>query len=98
MGVYIPNMKIPSKCGNCSLRRIDGYCPLARQTTRSDYEWCDYIKEVPTPHGKLIDAGVLQKMVIRHLGIKNEKFLLPAERTIYELIGKAPVVIEQEDE
>ncbi len=41
---------------------------------------------------RLIDADDLKKSIIKRLGISDEKFLLAAEKTLYEEIENAPTV------
>lgn len=40
----------------------------------------------------LIDADALKKAIIKLLCVKSEKYLLPAEKSIYDLIDKQPKV------
>lgn len=40
----------------------------------------------------LIDADALKKAIIKHLCVKSENNLLPAEKSIYDLIDKQPKV------
>ena len=58
-------------------------------------DWCPLV-EVPTPHGRLIDADALRTEVFRHLSIKGEENLLPAEKSVFGHIIKAPAVIPAE--
>lgn len=66
MSVIIKGMKMPKSCDSCDLIQFDdegleAHCPLSPY-----YRWCgtppDYrpegclLVEVPTPHGRLIDA------------------------------------------
>lgn len=41
---------------------------------------------------RLIDADALKKAIIKHLCVKSENNLLPAEKSIYDLIDKQPKV------
>ena len=41
---------------------------------------------------RYIDADGLKKSIIKRLGISDEKFLLAAEKMLYEEIGKMPTV------
>lgn len=41
---------------------------------------------------RLIDADALKKAIIKHLCVKSEQYLLPAEKSIYDLIDKQPNV------
>ena len=69
MSILIKGMKMPKNCDNCDLIQFDdegleAHCPLSPY-----YRWCgtppDYIPEgcrlveIPTPHGRLIDAEKL---------------------------------------
>lgn len=60
-------------------------------------EWCPLV-EVPVPHGVLIDRDALKNAVYRHLCIKGEENLLPAEKSVFGNIIKAPAIIEAEVE
>ena len=72
MGVYIKGMKMPKSCPcefvgvgyntYCSFAygvpsRIREHYECCKKQTRP--EWCPFIEEVPTPHGRLIDADAL---------------------------------------
>ena len=76
MSILIEGMKLPKSCDNCDLIQFDdegleAHCPLSPY-----YRWCgtppDYIPEgcplveIPTPHGRLIDADKLNKKLERH--------------------------------
>lgn len=41
---------------------------------------------------RLIDADALKKAIIKYLCVKSENNLLPAEKSIYNLIDKQPTV------
>ena len=71
MSILIKGMELPKSCDSCDLIQFDdegfeAHCLLAPY-----YRWCgtppDYrpegclLVEVPTPHGKLIDADELKK-------------------------------------
>lgn len=73
MSVIIKGMKMPKSCDSCDLIQFDdeeleAHCPLSPY-----YRWCgtppDYrpeecpLVEVPTPHGRLIDADEIEKCV-----------------------------------
>lgn len=47
---------------------------------------------------RLIDAGALKKAIIKHLCVKSEDYLLPAEKSIYDLIDKQPTVDLQKEQ
>ena len=41
---------------------------------------------------RLIDADALKKAIIKQLCVKSVKYLLPAEKSIYDLIDKQPTI------
>lgn len=57
---------------------------------------------LPKGHGRLIDADAICKDIISALGIRDENYLLEAEKAVYKRIKNAPTIIEadkeQEDE
>lgn len=76
MSVIIKGMKMPKSCDSCDLIQLDdegleAHCPLSPY-----YRWCgtppDYkpegclLVEVPTPHGKLIDADTVEKRLQKY--------------------------------
>ena len=74
MSVLIKGMNMPRSCANCewsSLSKMDLgmsiYCKLAKKTGNLEVaknfrvEFCPLV-EVPTPHGRLIDADAMKKL------------------------------------
>lgn len=49
---------------------------------------------LPKGHGRLGDLDAICKDIIETLGIKNETFLLEAEKTVYKRIKNASTIIE----
>lgn len=103
MSVIIKGMKLPKNCDNCDLIQFDdegleAHCPLAPY-----YRWCgtppDYrpegclLVEIPTPHGRLIDADKLIWFIDNHIasGKKWVEF-----ETIKGMIKSLPTIIEAE--
>ena len=90
MSVMIKGMEMPEHCGYCRFA-YDGICH-ALQVTRFDKETKDGkivgcpLVEIPTPHGRLIDADAATKGNINRTG----KRLLA--------IDVAPTIIEAEGE
>ena len=88
MGVYI-NMEMPKNCQECSLY-IEGACyakgyrDYKSIMDMSKPDDCPLI-EVPTPHGRLIDADAIQDYNVETFG---QRLLI---------IDTAPTVIEAED-
>ena len=63
MSVLIKGMEMPKRCGGCPLR---GVC---KQRIYIEYRPKDCpLIEVPTPHGRLIDADELEKGFKRAIG------------------------------
>lgn len=49
---------------------------------------------LPENHGKLKDTDAICKDIISTLGIRNENYLLEAEKVIYKKIKNASTIIE----
>ena len=90
MSVLIKGMDMPTNCADCKVRIAIGCCGNLPHNMRMPN--CP-LGEVPTPHGRLIDADAL--------GIgkaKREVFNVPEYadgwNSAVELIYNAPTVIE----
>lgn len=65
MSILIRGMKMPNNCRDCPLEdAYDGYnCRIVEKSANWGLEgrpsWCPLV-EVPTPHGRLIDADALE--------------------------------------
>jgi len=103
MSVFVKGMKMPKGChSGCPLTDSDAFtCQITgkdiviydEDTITSRPSWCPLV-EVPTSHGRLIDADAFKK--------ENERLLhcdFPYlyEATLEELIDEAPTVIEAEE-
>ena len=103
MSVLIRNIKMPEDCYECLMchQRFDGYREETRLACSALEDWAEEeegrldncpLIEVPTPHGRLIDADALESKIRkqycedcdRRKGIKNGKM-----QFCYE-IGDAP--------
>ncbi len=71
--VLIKGMEIPKRCFECPCCQTVGYftCMLMAKDLRKEHginisrpDWCPLV-EIPTPHGRLIDADML-KSKFRH--------------------------------
>ena len=111
MSILIKGMKMPKNCDNCDLIQFDdegleAHCPLSPY-----YRWCgtppDYIPEgcrlveIPTPHGRLIDADRLSQMIHGTLCETCETFSCEKGKgclidDVFNLIDQAPTIIEAE--
>ena len=111
MSVLIKGMEMPSSCNDCLFGHWSNlyqavFCELLNfKDYPADYtgykakrlDKCPLV-DVPTPHGALIDRDALRNAVYRHLCIKGEENLLPAEKSVFGNIIKAPAIIEAEGE
>ena len=104
MTVVVEGMDMPKACyyhdeqrrlRECPLLNYDVYCSILRRTCqfyegkRPDDCPC---KEVPTPHGRLIDADELIKHDHQHYEHLSDEFYI----TVRD-IENAPTVIEAEE-
>ena len=102
MSVLIKGMKMPKTCNECYMN-IAGTCAISAY--RDDGYECVHggkpedcpLVNVPTPHGPLIDAEEVKNAVFHHLSIKDERYLLPAEKSLFGNVIKAHTVIEAEE-
>lgn len=53
---------------------------------------------LPKGHGTLKDTDAICKEIISALGIRDENYLLEAEKAIYKRIKNAPAIIEADKE
>lgn len=101
MSVLIKGMEKPKRCvdcplnfaGLCSVRLQNGKCPLDGIP-----EWCP-MTDVPEPHGKLIDAEDLIKILdisIEIDGRENAERVTKAFNDILDTIRGVSAVIEEE--
>ena len=94
MSYFVPK-EIPNRCGRCPCFHAEH--PMYCQAIKADKnkriyapygegrpDWCPLI-EVPTPHGRLIDADAIQDYNVETFG---QRLLI---------IDTAPTVIEAED-
>ncbi len=79
MSVLIRNIKMPEDCYECLMchQRFDGYREETRLACSALEDWAEEeegrldncpLIEVPTPHGRLIDADKLEKGFKRAIG------------------------------
>lgn len=47
---------------------------------------------------RLIDADELKKAIIKHLCVKSEDYLLPAEKSIYDLVDNQQTIYQPKEE
>lgn len=113
MGVYIKGMEMPTSCAVCDWGSYVGngraMCLKTSMTEKTDImsnrrpEWCPLI-EVPTPHGRLMDADELYGAIVDK-GQRNERgkyrigeYWELTGREIREVINGQSSIIEAEGE
>lgn len=98
MAVMIKGMEMPKSCMACDLFVNDEYCPVLKYKPRNDQiltASCCPLVEIPTSHGRLIDADEFEK--------ENEyfwdlDFINPMySDTLSDLVNAAPTIIEAEE-
>lgn len=83
MGLYIKRMEMPKDCNECDdtmLRMVIGCCCFSTTYRHPD---CPLI-EIPTPHGRLIDADELESKMLKTYRYFNVKFDLAEAETVIE--------------
>jgi len=100
MGVYIPRAVKPTDCEYCLFNTRGGKCYLtAHDLTIND---CPLI-EIPTPHGRLIDADKLKMECYRTMDelMKSTTINISAEALSllcgFTMISEAPTILETEE-
>lgn len=95
MGIYIKGMEMPETCDDCPFPYVsasyDKYmeCPLSKcePTALKRNDDCPLV-EVPTPHGRLVDADAL----VEDLIFPSKHF----EEGFKSLMNDSPIIIEAE--
>ena len=105
MSVLIKGMEMPTTCCNCKFREpfmVFAYCHLAEMDM--EYEESDNCRhpkcplvEIPTPHGRLIDADAVNKAMDERIKkLKDDRSIYEASCVSTALDMFAPTVIEAE--
>ena len=96
MSIIIKGMEMPKSCFECRFS-IDGFCQAMEPGARTDDDkaqvsnWCPLV-EVPTPHGRLIEAERLMHKLIRYGGVSSW-----SEEELYYTIKDMDTIIEAEE-
>ena len=95
MSILIKGVDVPKCCADCDddMLRIAIGCPLF--ASNGKHENCPLV-EVPTPHGRLMDADELERRYM----FKDEFYCEVDNDTMYLFISELdsmPTVIESED-
>lgn len=113
MGVYIKGMEMPRCCGSypcfhaehpiyCQAVKADRSKRIAAPYGLPRPDWCP-LCDVPTPHGRLIDADFLGKILKREVEDELNKNTSPLSWSyVYECLMNdlniMPTIIEAEEE
>lgn len=108
MSILIKGMEMPKSCDDCKMRSLGFgkmFCPITSEdVTNQEYaknrhENCPLI-EVPTPHGRLIDADELSKVFdwkqLENSPDEKGQTLYLLGQTTIEAIREVPTIIEAE--
>lgn len=96
MSILIKGMEMPTYCEECRLW-VDRWCYATEERgyeegmVRKKPDWCPLV-EVPTPHGRLIEAEKLMGKVRRYGG-----FSAWSEEELYYTIKDMDTIIEAEE-
>lgn len=100
MSVLIKGMEMPENCMDCKIKQYSRYegecvCPFSRVACLSigRQDACPFV-DVPTPHGRLIDADGLTPDIVHDWN----GYTVPKDDYSWECIHNAPTVIEAEVE
>lgn len=106
MGIYLPNMEMPTKCSECLFAKLSPTGEiLICNYMLSIVSWDDRPFDCPLvgvpPHGRLIDAdALLRDFPIRadHYDKEHgsEHFVYGVE-TVMDYVGGMPTIIEAEE-
>ena len=102
MSILIKDMEMPKSCYRCPMANDDFYlCGATEKYLENDSEerrpdWCPLV-EIPTPHGRLIDADAVNKAMDERIEkLKDDKSIYEASCVATALDMFAPTVIEAE--
>ena len=103
MSILIKGMDMPYNCAACPLRNQEFFkgkkylygCCLCKgwgtgQTRADD---CTLV-EVPTPHGRLIDADALTKALEKRWNVDDDQDF--ANKSVWRELENAPTIVEAE--
>jgi len=107
MGIYLPNMEMPNNCQECVCINDEYfYCQAVNRKPKDENiisrrpDWCP-LAEVPTPHGRLIDADELQRQFERMANEEWNKNIAVSAASCFDdaavIVEDAPTIIEAEE-
>ena len=94
MGVYIPNMEMPTRCYTCPCADLEFHdCNLIPGTRIEQHKRLDDCPLVPVPpHGRCIDANEFLKRAIGTKCFRGDYALM-----LEELVGESTTIIPAEE-
>lgn len=103
MSVMIKEMNFPKNCMECDLhfiaRGLDNECIFSNDTVDDCTERRLYrcpLVEIPTPHGRLIDADELKKKLEKHREMCGDIELAHGIDEAIRILENATIIIEAE--
>ena len=99
---YIVHQKMPLRCFECPFCHTIGYfeCILMNKDLRREHginisrpDWCPLIN-IPTPHGRLIDAD---KLMVEIIDSDLDHLQRDDWKEVIQIISDIPTVIEAEE-
>ena len=108
MSKLIVEMEMPRFCAECPMCDNVYYGDDVRKSfcivfderkevlTEDRPSWCPIKGVLPDEHGDLVDRDALKSDIIKSLGIKDKRYLLPAEYAIWKVIDRRQSAIAAE--
>ena len=99
MSILIKGIDMPKSCGECrfeSAQYVNNYCRRTFCSLGADYEHCPLV-EIPTPHGRLIDASELDKCWEEKEDISEDVDYKILYKCVLAISKYAPTMLESEE-
>ena len=103
MSIIVKGMKMPTNCAHCLCCDESGrYCAAANEyiPMLCKPKWCPLV-EVPTPHGRLVDADVLCEDLLGRWSVaetrKEDLIKAVMADVVTPIIACQPTIVESED-
>ena len=96
MSVLIKGIAMPKESWDCPCHDGEtGWCKVTGSSCEPIPKDCPLV-EVPTPHGRLVDADLIEKSMLKRLGNSDKKYFLAQKKDFFKLIEQEKTVIESE--
>ena len=95
MSIIVKGMKMPDNCGECPMICEDDLCRITKggRTIKERPPHCP-LADVPTPHGRLIDADALRESIKE--ARKHKPEIADDYFIVADWLRSAPTIIERE--